>query len=109
MSELIQLFGCTHGCENERGELVPCNECAYAEVERLQAMQAGDREGVMSTREQFEAWITQPPFERSVQRHGDDALLTAWPSQYVAYDVELAWEAWQAAANIRGNDRKESR
>lgn len=50
-------------------------------------------------RRQFEEWITQPPYEMSVVRIPDDAEKFAWPGHYRAYEVQLAWEAWQASAN----------
>ena len=48
----------------------------------------------MNQREQFEAVITAPPFEKFIDRYGDDA---AWPGQYIDYGVQLAWDIWQAA------------
>lgn len=44
-------------------------------------------------RKSFEAWITSPPYERSVQRLGDD---TGFPDCYEDYGVHLAWDAWRA-------------
>jgi len=46
----------------------------------------------------FEAWITAPPFERSIRRNTMDESKTCWPGQYCEYEVQLAWEAWDAAA-----------
>lgn len=48
-------------------------------------------------REQFEGWISAPPFERSVERQGDNG---AWPGQYRSYETQAAWEAWQESAKI---------
>lgn len=46
-------------------------------------------------REAFEAWVAAPPYEREVDRQGE---ADAWPGQYRDYDLQLAWEAWQAGA-----------
>ena len=51
----------------------------------------------MTEREQFEAWISAPPIEMSFGRFGADAAKNAWPGHYVNYQVQLAWEAWQAS------------
>lgn len=50
-------------------------------------------------RAEFEAWISAPPFEKSVERYGF-GYSEAWPGQYVDSSVELAWEAWQAARGL---------
>ena len=42
----------------------------------------------------FEAWISSPPYEREVQRFGENS---AWPGNYRELDVDLAWCAWSAA------------
>ena len=48
----------------------------------------------MTQREEFEAWITAPPYERSVAKYyGPDYLA----GEYRSDDVDLAWLAWQAA------------
>lgn len=47
-------------------------------------------------RDAFEAWISQPPYEHTCERHGEES---AWPGQYREYSTELAWEAWQRRAN----------
>lgn len=44
-----------------------------------------------STREAFEAWIAAPPFERSIERHGEGS---AWCGGYIDIAVDLAWYAW---------------
>lgn len=49
------------------------------------------------SRKEFEAWISQPPFEQSVGRWPDDPIKFAWPGNYKIWHVQLAWEAWQAA------------
>lgn len=46
-------------------------------------------------REQFEAWISSPPFEKSVERQGEHS---AWPGHYRDYGVQLAWCAWEDSA-----------
>lgn len=56
-----------------------------------------------STREAFESWISSPPFERSVDRWPADESKFAWPGQYRVYEVQLAWEAWQAAQSVNLN------
>lgn len=48
-----------------------------------------------TTRQQFEAWITTKPIEKSVERYSKNAA--AWPGHYREYDVQLAWEAWHQA------------
>lgn len=52
-------------------------------------------------RERFEAWISAPPFERSVERQGTNG---AWPGQYRSYETQAAWEAWQESAKIERAD-----
>lgn len=49
------------------------------------------------TREQFEEFISLPPYEKSVLRYGDDINTNLWPGQYRNDGVQLAWEAWQQA------------
>ena len=44
----------------------------------------------------FEAWITAPPRELSVERWPEDAK--QWPGAYKNFVVYFAWEAWQARA-----------
>lgn len=46
------------------------------------------------TREAFEAWVSDPPFEYSIERMTE---LSSWPGNYRGIEVQLAWEAWQAA------------
>jgi len=43
---------------------------------------------IESIRAEFEAWITAPPFERSIDRHGQDA---AFPGTYRDLYVDVAW------------------
>jgi hypothetical protein len=57
----------------------------------------GEGEGMNESRAEFEAWITAPPFERDVTRKPNDPERVAWPGMYESYEIELAWEAWQAA------------
>lgn len=45
-------------------------------------------------RENFEAFISAPPFERDLYRYDENGK---WPGAYVDYHVHLAWDAWQAA------------
>ena len=53
-------------------------------------------------REAFEAFVTAPPFECSVERMTD---LSAWPGNYRPIAVQLAWEAWQARAALTSKCR----
>lgn len=46
------------------------------------------------SRKDFEAWISNPPYERMCDRGSPGS---AWPGQYKNYETQLAWEAWQAA------------
>jgi len=48
-------------------------------------------------RKLFETWISSPPYERDVARWPKNHH-HAWPGQYKDLAVELAWEAWQEAA-----------
>lgn len=50
---------------------------------------------VDSTRESFEEWIKSPPQEQMCDRFL--ATFSQWKGQYKKYEVQLAWEAWQAA------------
>lgn len=54
---------------------------------------------IEAERKRFEAWISSPPFERSIERIPDDAH-HAWPGSYRPLDVDLAWQAWQAATKV---------
>ncbi len=50
----------------------------------------------MTTREAFEAFISAPPFEMPIERFDDRS---AWPGSYTELEVDLAWQAWQAATD----------
>ena len=50
----------------------------------------------MTTREDFEAFISAPPFEMPIERFDDRS---AWPGSYTELEVDLAWQAWQAATD----------
>lgn len=52
---------------------------------------------IVDSRKEFEAWITKPPFECNIDRYPNDPGRYGWPGAYHVYEVELAWEAWQAA------------
>lgn len=45
-------------------------------------------------RQAFEEWITEWPYERSVERvpKGSDKYI--WPGQYENTVTQIAWEAW---------------
>ena len=48
----------------------------------------------MGTREDFEKWASQPPYEFNLDRFTENG---SWPGNYRGYPVQCAWEAWQAA------------
>jgi hypothetical protein len=48
-------------------------------------------------RARFEAWISAPPYERTIYRWPDYSAGHAWPGNYEDIAVQLAWEAWQEA------------
>lgn len=48
----------------------------------------------------FESWISQMPYERSVDRWPDNEIEFAWPGQYKDISVQLAWEAWQEGRKL---------
>ena len=50
----------------------------------------------MKNRKAFEDVISGPPYERSVERFGNDS---AWPGSYADIDVDLAWCIWEAAVD----------
>jgi len=50
-----------------------------------------------TNRREFEEWITAMPYERDITRRPNDFEKYAFPNTYVDYQVDLAWEAWQAA------------
>jgi hypothetical protein len=54
----------------------------------------GRLETPVRLRAAFEAWISSPPYEREVERFGENS---AWPGNYRELDVDLAWCAWSAA------------
>lgn len=41
----------------------------------------------------FESWITSPPYEKPIDILKEGG---SFPGQYRAYEVQLAWEAYQA-------------
>lgn len=47
------------------------------------------------SRSRFEAWVSAPPIEKSVERFSSEG---SWPGHYRDYGVQLAWESWQRAA-----------
>lgn len=47
-------------------------------------------------REQFEAWIKGPPYERHPMRFPETSA--TWPGNYRELDIDLAWCAWQERA-----------
>lgn len=60
-------------------------------------METADTKEKSLLRKKFEASIQQSPYERSVTRLGPSH---SWPGQYVEYEVQLAWEFFQAGAAI---------
>jgi hypothetical protein len=48
----------------------------------------------MTLRDEFESWISLPPFEHMCDRNSNKS---AWPGAYKRYETELAWEAYQSA------------
>lgn len=42
--------------------------------------------------EEFEEWVSSPPYERCIDKHSEDSM---WPGQYIDYSVQLAYEAWK--------------
>lgn len=56
------------------------------------------------SRSRFEAWVSAPPIEKSVEIFGPEG---SWPGQYRDYEVQLMWESWQLATeeNIATLDR----
>jgi hypothetical protein len=61
---------------------------------RVPPADAGRLDALARPRAAFEAWISAPPFEREVERFGENS---AWPGNYRELDVDLAWQAWSAA------------
>ena len=49
------------------------------------------------SREAFEKWISQPPYEKDITKYPDDPEFAAWPKCYRDISVQIAWDAWQAA------------
>lgn len=54
-----------------------------------------------SLRSEFEAWVSGPPYSRSIARHAfkppyADAV-EPWVAGYCDFAVEIAWRAWQHA------------
>jgi hypothetical protein len=44
----------------------------------------------------FEAWISAPPYELTIERFPENPN-QAWSGQYHTSSVQLAWESWQRA------------
>jgi hypothetical protein len=57
----------------------------------------------MSDTEAFEKWISQPPYEKPTDL---TSLGSVWKGQYKAYEVQLAYEAWQAALEFERQSKK---
>lgn len=56
-------------------------------------------------RAEFEAWIASPPYENPLDINPE---ASAFPGQYTSYEVQLAWEAWQAGrAALQSQDRED--
>jgi hypothetical protein len=60
-------------------------------------------------REEFEDWISSPPFGHSIDRFPEKLERYAWPGNYVCIDVQLAWCAWKesrktAREHLSGNE-----
>jgi len=55
-------------------------------------------------RDQFEAWISSPPFERTTQRFASNHI---WRGDYVDTSVSIAWHAWKAASEENAKLRQE--
>lgn len=53
-------------------------------------------------REAFEDFMKSPPFEYGAERMTD---LSAWPGNYRAIAVQLAWGAWKARASLASQCR----
>lgn len=51
-------------------------------------------------RDEFEKWISGPPFERSIERWPDDPAKYAWPGNYKSMAVDLAWHAWHDSREL---------
>jgi hypothetical protein len=77
-----------------------------SEIEGNSDVGAGCPAPTRSARDAFEAWIQSPPFERSVARFPEGS---AWTGNYLEIDIDLAWCAWQDAAeywqNAKASDR----
>jgi hypothetical protein len=58
------------------------------------------------SRRSFEDWIGGPPYERDLYRWPMDETKHAWPGQYKDIAVQLSWEAWCEAANVRTDHRR---
>jgi hypothetical protein len=50
-----------------------------------------------ASRQSFEEFISEPPYEASVDRYPQDELACAWPGQYIDVEVQRCWEVWQRA------------
>ena len=62
----------------------------------------------VNVRDQFEAWISAPPFEHSIERCPTDGT-HAWPGSYRVLSVDLAWQAWKAACEFALKDAAKKR
>jgi len=49
-------------------------------------------------RRAFENWISAAPYERDITRNPEGSSDQSWPGHYRDYEVQLAWDAWDAAA-----------
>lgn len=76
--------------QDTRSELT--TPAGHGQVERLVGRPDTERTD-------FEAWISAPPFERRVMRFPESAC--AWPGTYRDIEVDLAWQAWQAAIRTK--------
>lgn len=50
-------------------------------------------------REQFEKWISSPPYEQSIERLPPGYAAYPWTAEYVNVNVQMAWESWRESRN----------
>lgn len=84
-------------------EITMERRCGHTEAKRLADCEA---QGSLAAsdgyaRSKFEKWISAPPYERDIYRWPQDETKHSWPGQYKDIAVQLAWDAWNEAHNVK--------
>lgn len=85
---------CEHGIRDLNTNLPYCRRCDTSGKEAQKPL-------LDCARSEFEAWVIQEPYNRSVLRFPSTYAKYAWPGQYRDIAVQLAWEAWCESRKVK--------